>query len=1343
MCGISGLFAAELGLGALDERGRIVRSMTDSLSHRGPDAGGMWHDPAGRCSLGHRRLSIIDTSARGNQPMFSADGRWVISFNGELYNYLELRPLVEAAGGKLAGRTDTEVLLAALELWGVEALSRLDGMFAFAAFDTMAGELILARDPFGEKPLYYAELAAGQIAFASELQAIERVPGIDLEVDLDSVAELLMFQYVGAPRTIYRRVRKLPPGHWLRAQPGQSLRIGRYFEFKPGASGMDQRPLPDMVDECEEILTRLISRRLISDVPLGAFLSGGVDSSTVCALIRRRLGAPLKTFSIGFEGAPESEHETARAFANHLGTEHHEKIVAPHASDFLVDIGRLLDEPNADSSCLPTWLLSKFARKSVTVALSGDGGDEMFGGYGRYFQTFDEARRAVRGWDSGAAYYSNRILVSVEMHIEELFGQVPAEAAAHLHRLREEARNPATPLVCRLRKTDVDNYMPGAVLPKVDRMSMQHALEVRTPFLGVEMARFAERLPLSAVYDGRRGKVLLRELAYRYLPRELIDLPKQGFGIPVAKWGRSELLSTASRLLESPDGRLRDALGTAAISRFMARQRSDHGFATYQVWALTMLESWLRHHPAVLPRISSTERLGAQVGAPVPTTSSRDAHLEIAASFPRSLQAWPIGRRLYAIVEDSSIDLERWRLGEAAAGSLMEEILHLLSSVSTEDTHEPNEASPPIAAHPIQLPPWATFDRDHIDRRTKLALKGATLLLPRTTIADQAGWGTYARLRDLGVEAIAMRHPARTDNTIFVLRMCGKSRWRDLLDSRRLSRAGLGQELFASAAPHGERSRSAYPLSDLPAAELEMSDRFMVFEGPRQLPPVPVSHAAIASRGKGRYSIWSRHAIFSETGHPSAARAQRWLVERRPDNEHLLQFVPQIVSPSLDARDRFLPALRRWIAHDADPVPTRDLQTGSRIVVLTHALPPGGAERQWCYLACELHRRGFDVKFVVTKVDLAAEERHYLPMLLNEGVEFLPLRDQTVAETLSSLPTDSGRRELAAMPSNPFGTQLAELTALLTRLKPSALFAQLDYPNLLAGTAAALAGVPHIVMSFRSYNPSHVSYLLNDWFHPLYQVLAESKRIRFAGNSPAGNDDYADWIGVPRDRVAFIPNAIDPDLVPVDAQRQSRLRIELGLEPDRPVVLGVFRLSEEKRPLVFVEVCARIAARLPSVRVLIVGIGPLEAAMRERIDELHIADVVQFLGRREDIGDLMIVSSLLLLTSAFEGMPNVVLESQLVGTPVVASRVGAVADCVIDGQTGFIVESDDMNGYVERCLTILEDPELRTRLAKAGTTQMRRFFSRSAMTEGYLDIASSKAVSRQAAPAESMDTLLV
>ena len=381
MCGIAGLFRPRQPL-QIPEGQRLLRQMIGTLVHRGPDADGLWCEANGRCILGHRRLSIIETSDAGRQPFRSDDGRWVIVVNGEIYNFQELKPIVERAGGRVRGRTDTEILLQSLALWGVRALEKFDGMFAFAAYDTHTGELLLARDAFGEKPIYLMDLTDGGVAFASELQALECVPGFDPTVDLDAMGELLCFQYIGAPRSIYRNVKKLGPGEWLRVTAAGERISGRFFAFEPSEDVFD-RPLPDLADELEDILVRSIRRRMIADVPVGAFLSGGVDSSTVCALMRRKLGVPISTYSIGFKDEPEGEQEIARAFAQHLGTDHHEMNIEPHAVDFLKNIGRLLDEPNADSSCLPTFFLSGLARQHVTVAIGGDGGDEMFGGYDR------------------------------------------------------------------------------------------------------------------------------------------------------------------------------------------------------------------------------------------------------------------------------------------------------------------------------------------------------------------------------------------------------------------------------------------------------------------------------------------------------------------------------------------------------------------------------------------------------------------------------------------------------------------------------------------------------------------------------------------------------------------------------------------------------------------------------------------------------------------------------------------------------------------------------------------------------------------------------------------------
>jgi asparagine synthase (glutamine-hydrolysing) len=1297
MCGIAGLLSVNGILPAAQARDELVRHMARVQAHRGPDDEGIWHDAAGRCSLAHRRLSIIDTSKAGHQPMLDDRGRWVISFNGEIYNFNEIRGELEASGVSFRGRTDTEVLLKAIATWGPAVLPRLDGMFAFAAFDCESGQLLLARDAFGEKPLYYAELPDHGLAFASELQALESVPGLDLTVSADSVAELLMFQYVGAPRTIYQHVKKLPPGHWLVASPGHAPRIGRYFEFKPGEAAFDTRTIGELADELEDLLVRSLRRRLISDVPLGAFLSGGVDSSTVCALIRARIGVPLKTYSVGFAGAQESEHHTARLFARHLGTEHHEKIVAPQASEFLYRIGRLVDEPNADSSCLPTYLLCEFARRSVTVALSGDGGDEMFGGYGRYFHTIDDADRfgrssATGGWNAGDAYYSDRILVSTEEHIAELFGGVPPGAAEHLRRLRESVSHPATPLICRLRRTDVDNYLPGAVLPKVDRMSMQHSLEVRTPFLNIELARFAERLPQGALYADKRGKRVLRELAYRYLPRELIDLPKQGFGIPMTRWAREDLLDVAAKLLESGQSLLRRSFGPEAVGRFMRRQRRPGGFSTYQVWALAMLESWLRHHDARLPsmRLDSANLVPASVTNP-------------------DLTGIQIGSGTLAVVRSEALaggvderDKVAGELEIAAWGSGLRE-----ANSSGLTAHAPTNRTL------VRLSAGAS---DPI-------LKGCTLIVPTAEVARALDVHALQAWQDAGVRQVVIPHPHRPPGTFINFRFNHHSGLAGMVAWWRLRRRALASWWGWSALrSHGGRLR----VVGLPQVggpdDVELSCRYAAFRGDRQMFPLPGSHEEIAQANGERYSIWSRQCLYNV---PSrwAALNRYWLVEQTQLTRDLLPIAVHVVEPSVEAQSDFFEALRQKV-RSQDTVVQPAIQPGDPVVVVTHSLQPGGAERQWCYLAIGLKQRGLDVRFLVLD-GLDGDKDHYRPLLERHGISPVQITNAASANALVAIPRDPDSLRILRPYAGPFDLRLLKLAAHFAQLQPKAVFAQLDWVNLHAGVAAVVANVPRCVLSFRNYNPTNFSYLRDDWFLPCYQALAESPRIVLSGNSRLANSDYAKWLGVREERIAVVPNSIDAEDFEIPGPSElDRLRREFGLSVQAPVILGVFRLSEEKDPRTFLEVCAGVAKRISGLRVLIAGVGPLRGELDALITERGLEQTVTLLGRRTDVPALMAISSLLLLTSTHEGMPNAAMEAHLVGLPIVATRTGGTPEIVRDGVTGYLYAPADVSGLTEACVLILGNSELSRRMQAAARKRMSDEFSKRTMVDRYIALVS-------------------
>lgn len=1313
MCGIAGLFKARTAQVDPASLTQTVRRMIGTLEHRGPDAAGLWSDPQSRCVLGHRRLSIIDTSDAGIQPMASGSGRWLISFNGEIYNFEEVKATLRAEGISFRGRTDTEVLIEAVARWGTEALSRLDGMFAFAAFDTQSGELLLARDAFGEKPLYYMELADGRFAFASELQALEQVPGFDGTVDVDAMAEVLAFQYIGAPRSIYRDVKKLPPGTWLKLEPSGRAQIGRYFGFRPGESGFQHRPMNDLVDELEDILVRSIRRRLVADVPLGAFLSGGVDSSTVCALIRRKLDRPLMTFSIGFDGAPESEHETARAFANHLGTEHHDAILDPDAAEFLMDVGRILDEPNADSSCLPTYLLSGFARRHVTVAMSGDGGDEMFGGYGRYFETLAEAARRDRGelpgWRPGKVYFGSRILVSAEQHIHELFNFVPPGFGQHLADLRQEL-DQSDELLCAMRRSDTENYMPGAVLPKVDRMSMQHSLEVRTPFLTAEVARFAERLPDSVLVQGGRGKLVLRELAYRYLPRELIDLPKQGFGLPISDWARTSLLGVAAAMLEKEDSRLREALGPEGIARFMSRQRKPDQFSTYQVWALAMLESWLQHHPAKLPSLADgreTTRLPATSAAKV-------------SDF--ALHAVAVSSEIYLVTRGPTDVVDPEKECSAFAWLTAETIAKTLELIDLDRTNE--EEAPP----PLRLPDWgrSLVQADHAYYE---ALRGCTLIFIDPDAERLFDYSEAVKLNRLGVRRVVLLRAY----------VHGALRELELRDFGPIKRTANALRLWPKrlavfGKPTWMRSHGARPFGTTPdgahttdligtvdvAPDEELSSEFMVFEGTRQLPPVQASHSDIGLRRNGRYSVWNQRLTFSETEPGRSATRPYWVVRRTPETDRYLQIAPR---EALNGPELSWDAVQAELAGMPAGKGSFALTPGDRVVVCTHGLPPGGAERQWVYLAQALRDEGYDVTFVVYE-SILGPNGHYLPILQQSGVPLVDASAATVREKLRLWPRNTASSALLRSDLIRECHVLMSLTVAFARLAPKVVFAQLDHPNVLSGFAAHLAGVPRVVTSFRNYNPTNFPYIDKPLYLPAYRALSASRRVAFSGNHRGANEDYARWIGIDPGRITYIPNAVEPELFPVPSPRVvAKARADLGVGPGDPVVLGVFRLSREKDPATFIRVCFEIARAVPNARAFIAGVGPLRDEMQSLIGELGLEGRVSLLGRRSDVNVLISLANLFLLTSTHEGMPNVLLEAQLMGAPVVATSAGGIPDSVLEGATALVRPVGDVAGLAAACVGLIQDPARARAMGAAGREHVLTAFPKREMGRRYLAVA--------------------
>jgi len=623
--------------------------MANGVTHRGPDDSGTWLDESAGVALGHRRLSIQDLSPLGHQPMVSASGRYVVAYNGEIYNFCQLQQELQSRGYTFRGHSDTEVLLAAVEAWGVEgALERFVGMFAFALWDREDRVLFLARDRLGEKPLYYG-WQGGSFLFASELKALRQHPAWEGEVDRDALALYMRHNYVPAPWSIYRGIRKLLPGTLLRIPAG--LRPGELPEPLPYWSAVEVaeagllHPFEGSEAEAVEALDRLLREtlgdKMISDVPLGAFLSGGYDSSLVVALMQDLSDRPVKTFSIGFHEEAYNEAHHAAEVARHLGTDHTELYITPEeAMAVIPDLPRLYDEPFADSSQIPTFLVSRLARQQVTVTLSGDGGDELFGGYNRYAQGLEilsrlhrlprPARRLLAGslralppgaWDRLFALASPLLPASMKVRLagdklHKLAGILGLQGEKALYRglvshwdapeqVVPGSRELPTVLTDPARQarladftdymmfTDLVSYLPDDILVKVDRASMGVSLEARVPLLDHRIVEFAWRLPRHMKVRDGQGKWVLRQVLYRYVPREIMERPKMGFGVPIDHWLRGPLREWAESLLEERRLREEGWFDPAPILRKWREHLSGQRNWAYHLWDVLMFQSWL------------------------------------------------------------------------------------------------------------------------------------------------------------------------------------------------------------------------------------------------------------------------------------------------------------------------------------------------------------------------------------------------------------------------------------------------------------------------------------------------------------------------------------------------------------------------------------------------------------------------------------------------------------------------------------------------------------------------------------------------------------------------------
>jgi asparagine synthase (glutamine-hydrolysing) len=644
MCGITGATWTDPQKG-IDAA--MLQRMTDSLRHRGPDGEGAWfsefrHRPPYESmpgiALGFRRLAIIDL-VTGGQPMSNEDGSICLVFNGEIYNYLDLRRRLEGAGHKFRTDSDTETIVHLYEDEGPDCFSHLNGMFAVAIWDANRRRLVLGRDRLGKKPFVYRH-EPGRLLFASELKSLLQIPGLPRDIDPAAIDEYLTYQYIPHPNTIFRGYRKLPPGHFAVYQDDK-LDVRPYW--RPDFTAESHISKRDAIGRLRELLTSAVTLRMRSDVPLGAFLSGGVDSSIIVALMQQQSAEPVKTFTIGFPVPEYDESKHAEKVARHLKTDHHVLEVKPDALEVLPKLAYFYDEPFADSSAIPTWYVSQLTRQHVTVALSGDGGDELFAGYPRYraalvaarFDRFTPLRSLVgsRLWQwlpaSGRQKsffrrikrFSEAITLAPPRRYLNWIGIFQERQRADLYRddfLAQLTTDPAAFLRsawqrCGIRDTvtcaslcDLTTYLPCDLMTKVDIASMAHGLECRAPILDYRLVEFAAALPSHFKYRRGRGKRLLREAFGHLLPREVFTRPKMGFGVPLDHWFRHELKSLTADLLLSPTARCLAWFRPEAIQALWNAHQSRSYDHSNRLWALLMFESWLREWASSTATVSNS-----------------------------------------------------------------------------------------------------------------------------------------------------------------------------------------------------------------------------------------------------------------------------------------------------------------------------------------------------------------------------------------------------------------------------------------------------------------------------------------------------------------------------------------------------------------------------------------------------------------------------------------------------------------------------------------------------------------------------------------------------------------
>jgi len=1216
MCGISGIIQIRSKWNR-QELTQKLEIMSRQVAHRGPDDQGVWVSPSSRLGFAHRRLSIVDLSSDGKQPMFSHDGRFVITFNGEIYNYKEIKQKLAAKGAKFVTQTDTEVLIESYRIYGRDCLQVFDGMFAFVLYDTEKDEIFAARDPFGEKPFYYAWVR-GAFVFASELSAISCFPEFTRSTNRILLSKFLCLQYFDGEDTVYEHAYKLRPGHCFTLKQDGNFKIQQYFEFRPKGSELDCRE-EDLVDELESILTRNIERRLQADVAVGGFLSGGVDSAVVMALATKKLGVKIQTFTIGFEGWRGSEHEQAERVARYLGTHHTTQLLTSNDLKLFDLIVRKVDEPNADTSLLPTYFLSKLARQNVKVALSGDGADELFGGYGRYFATLAEENHGIRSQKLGERYYSNRILVFDEKEVINIVGEIPSEVRDFFQYLKEEVnRSDLSPIDC-MRKTDVEHYLPGAVLSKVDRMSMRNGLEVRTPFLNLDIARFAEKLPPRLLANGQNGKILLKKLACRYLPEEWVNLPKKGFGLPPSNWGDGKLYDQVVADVAQTRDRSHFWMDQVKVRQWLKNCHAEKDSNTYKLWCFSHLKEFIKNqevkpckeHNHPIPWLMLSLSLAKCKRKTVVFTSVSPGSLIDTTS--QCIRVFPL-----------------WDCFGGAEFDWLHKFSHVWELVCKQFGEKPEQ----VAFH-------GSSYEDIAAHKDFLLFQGVKKIL----FYEQHAWS----------QIYLKNWPPQFQ---------GKSRTPPIFFDGN-SNEFVDYNWCQSRSDLLEMTRNTFCLT-----------------------PIPVESSFVPEREK----------LFSKDTPKRAVALLREIFLainfRREENIHLCN-------------------LRKVLSKGKKRT---DLKNNSKkIIFILPNLSPGGAERQACNLIIQLKRRGFEVKLFVLLATVG-DGGHYAYLLEKEKIEIINVSNVheriNISEILQVLPQEN--LAILGHPSYFVRNQLLPVFTHIFNENPAMVVCLLDIANLAGGIAALLAGVPKVVISFRNINPTFFSFY-QKWYYRYYQSLIPAPNLVLTGNSIFGNENYAKWLKISAGKINLLRNGIEFSRLNITSEtEQAELRKQLSFGRDDPIMGGIFRLSLEKRPKLFIQVFMLVKQSLPNLKGFVLGSGPMRQELDSQLHDKGLKNSLKLLGVVEDISPYISMADVIVQTSNAEGTANSIIEAQYLKKPVVITSAGGASESLIDGETGYLVLSDQPEEIAELVINLIQDKGKSRQMGERGKVFVENTFSLSA-----------------------------